>query len=175
MTELYGDRVRLVPTTLAHLDLEDISGDDLARELAAAAPPSWPPLYNDAQTRYWLRVGLRGNPLNATWYGYYVIAMIDGIAVLAGTAGFKGPADALGMVEIGYSIVPELHRRGIASAAVALICRYAFASGVTAVTAQTLPSLLASQGVLAKASFRHVETVIDPEEGEVWTYQLERP
>ena len=174
MTELHADGVRLVPTTIDLLALEDISGEVLAHSLGVAAPASWPPPFNGPETREWMRRHLLADPRNATWFGWYIIADLDGVPTLAGGAGYKGPPDSSGVVEIGYAVVPGYHRRGIASVAVRLLCRRAFAEGATAVVAETLPPLVASQGVLRATGFSRVAERIDPDEGEIWRYRLER-
>ncbi len=169
-----SDGVRLVPATVQHLDLEEISGAHLARELGVASPPSWPLEYNGPETRAWVRDALRANPQHEKWYAWYVVATVDETATLAGICGFKGPPGADGIVEIGYSIAPQLHRRGLATAAVQLLCERAFAAGVSGVIAETLPSLVASQGVLLKTGFRRIEVFENPEAGEIWRYRLDR-
>jgi [ribosomal protein S5]-alanine N-acetyltransferase len=175
MTDLISNGVRLVSAAIELLDLEDISGDELALALDAGSPPSWPPGFNDQQTRAWVRDRLRSDPQSRNWYSWYVIATVDDVPFLAGIAGYKGPPDAEGRVEIGYAVVPEYQRRGIATIVVDLLCQHAFASGVSADIAHTLPSLVPSQGVLGKAGFGKVEVLTDPDEGEVWRYQLNRP
>ena len=174
MIDLSADGVRLIPTTIDRLNAEDTSGAALAASLGVATPASWPPLDNDADTREWMRRQLLADAQSLSWLGWYIIATLEGVPTLAGTAGYKGPPDAGGEVEIGYSVVPEYHRRGIASAAVRLLCDRAFTAGVTAVLAETLPSLVASQGVLRKAGFTKFATYTSPEEGEVWRYRLNR-
>lgn len=174
MTDLHADGVRLTPSTIDRLNSEGISGQALAASLGVARPASWPPLYNDADTREWMRRELLADAENLGWLGWYIVATLDGVPTLAGTAGYKGRPDANGEVEIGYSVVPEYHRRGIASTAVGMLCQRAFSSGVTAVLAETLPTFIASQGVLRKAGFRQFATRFDPEEGEVWRYRLNR-
>jgi RimJ/RimL family protein N-acetyltransferase len=173
MNDLHADGVRLTPTTIDRLNSEDISGEALAGALGVAPPASWPPLCNDAATREWMRRQQLADAENLGWLGWYIIATLDGLPTLAGTAGYKGRPDANGEVEIGYSVVPEYHRRGIASAAVRLLCDRAFAAGVKAVLAETLPEGKPSQGVLGKAGFGKFATRIDPDEGEVWRYRLE--
>lgn len=172
MTELYSDNVRLVSTTAALLDLEDASVEQLATALGTSKPPSWPPLYNDVETRRWVRDRLRADPDHSEWYSWYIVASFDGVAVLAGTCGYKGRPDAEGSVEVGYSVVPELQRRGIASSSLQLLCTRAFALGAASVVAHTLPDLVASQRLLERTGFKRVSTISDPEEGEVWRYQL---
>ena len=90
MTDLHADGVRLTPTTIDRLNTEDISGDALARSLGVAAPASWPPPFNGPETREWVRRGLLADARNSGWLGWYVIATLDGVPTLAGTAGYKG-------------------------------------------------------------------------------------
>ena len=175
MTIITHNRVRLVPTTVHHLDLEEISGGELAHALGVASPPNWPPEYNDTSTRAWIREALRANPQDGAWYSWYVVATVEDVDTLAGISGFKGPPGSDGTVEIGYSIVTALRRRGLATAAVQLLCAQAFAAGASAVIAETLPDLVASQGVLAKTGFGRVEIRQDPEAGEIWRYRGDRP
>ena len=174
MTELRADGVSLIPATIERLDAEDVSGGTISLLLGVAAPATWPPPFNGPETRQWMRRELLADPASAGWLGWYVIATIDGAATLVGTAGYKGPPGERGEVEIGYGIVPDYHRRGFASVAVRLLCVRAFAAGVGAVLAETLPDGVASQGVLDKAGFVKTGTRIDPDDGEVWCYCLER-
>jgi len=175
LQELVNDGVRLIAATLDLLNAEEISGRELATRLNLAPPPSWPPEHNDAATRAWFAEKLRDDPANDGWVAWYVIARYAGAETLAGTAGFTGKPEN-GVVEVGYAIIPELQRRGIATKAVAALCRKAFADpAVTAVTARTFPNLFASQGVLRKAGFTRIGEATDPAEGVIWTYRLDRP
>jgi RimJ/RimL family protein N-acetyltransferase len=71
---------------------------------------------------------------------------------LAG-AGYLGPP-ADGVVEIGYSVVPEARGRGLATEIVqALAVRALAVDGVRKVIAHTLESNTTSQGVLRRAGF----------------------
>jgi len=174
MTELIFESVRLVPTTVDLLHLEDISGAMLAQELGVAVPPSWPPEFNGSETRAWLRERLQEDLSNAHWLSWYIISDDGDAATLAGIAGYKGPPSEQGQVEIGYAVIPELQRRGIASLAVRALCNHAFGQGVGAIIAHTLPELLPSQGVLIKAGFKRTQVLNDPDEGVVWQYQLDK-
>ena len=69
-------------------------------------------------------------------------------------AGFKGPPDANGEVELGYGIIPSHQRRGFATEAVRGMTKFAFEDArVRAVVGQTILSLAGSIGVLEKAGF----------------------
>jgi RimJ/RimL family protein N-acetyltransferase len=163
--------VALVATTVAHLDCEARSAEALCSALNVALPPSWPPEHFDAAFRDWLRQALQDEGNAGGWHNHYVIA--DGR--LAGTAGFKGPPRA-GVVEIGYSVVPELQGRGIAMAAVRQLLQRAFSDpSVARVTAETLPHLIASQAVLHGCGFRL--TGAHPADGgeTILSFAMERP
>jgi RimJ/RimL family protein N-acetyltransferase len=83
-----------------------------------------------------------------------------------GSAGFKGPPDTIGVVEIAYGIVPVFQSRGYATEATAALVDFAIATGrVTTVRAHTLPTNTASTRVLEKCGFRYVGPHMDPEDG----------
>lgn len=171
LSETQGD-VTIIATTPALLDAEDRSGEALAAALEVLPPPSWPPLYNGPETRAWIRKLLADHPEDPGFGSWYVI----GNGRLVGTAGYKGPPDDAGTVEIGYSIVEPEQRRGYASAAVNLLVARAFRDPrVTAVRAETLPELLASQAVLRRCGFTQVGQRHDPEDGDILMYALTRP
>jgi RimJ/RimL family protein N-acetyltransferase len=90
-----------------------------------------------------------------------------------GAAGFKGAPDAAGMVEIAYGIVPSYEGQGYATEAAAALVAFAVDHGARLLRAHTLPVANASTHVLLKNGFRHVDSVVDPEDGPVWRW--ERP
>ena len=91
---------------------------------------------------------------------------------VVGSAGFKGPPEADGMVEISYGVHPDHQGKGYATEAAQALTTYAFSSGkVRLVRAHTRPEPNASTRVLAKCGFRRVGEVIDPEDGLVWRFE----
>jgi RimJ/RimL family protein N-acetyltransferase len=93
---------------------------------------------------------------------------------VVGSAGFKGPPDGDGMVEIGYGIVPGFQGRGYATEVAAALVTFAGESGqARLVRAHTLSSNRAPKRVLEKCGFRNVGEVMDPEDGRV--NRWERP
>lgn len=164
--------VSLIPATLALLDSEEDGVARLCREIGAQEPPSWPPEHHGPETREWLRASQKRHPDETAYVSYYILA--DG--QLAGICGFKGPPDDGGQVELGYSVVPELQRRGIASAAVLALLDIARRDPrVERVRGETLPSLIGSIGVLLRTGFRLVGQRSEPEIGEIVTYEIARP
>jgi len=106
-------------------------------------------------------------------HGFFVVEREQ--RAIIGTAGFKGPPDADGMVEIAYGIVPSFEGRGYATEAAMALVRFARETAdVTLIRAHTLPEANASTRVLAKCGFRHTDNVIDPDDGPVWRWELPR-
>jgi ribosomal-protein-alanine N-acetyltransferase len=89
-----------------------------------------------------------------------------------GSAGFKGPPDSSGMIEIAYGIARGSQGRGYATEAAMALVEFALRSGeVRLVRAHTLPEANASTRVLLKCGFRHTDSVVDPEDGPVWRWE----
>ena len=101
--------------------------------------------------------------------------LVDG-NVLVGSGGYKGPPTEQGMVEIGYEIAEAYRGRGFATEMAQLLVQKALeAPEVQLVQAHTLAEENASVKVLRKCGFQHVETLSDPDEGDVWRWELKRP
>ena len=110
---------------------------------------------------------LRAAPSSAGWHVYAVAAD----SVIVGDAGFKGPPDADGAVEIGCAILPEHRRNGYALAAARLLLEHAASNpAVRLVRAEVVENNAASVAVLAKAGFLTDGERIDPEEGRLLLY-----
>ena len=148
VSEIFTTRLRLVPATpdIARAELEGSAA--FAALLAADVPAGWPPPLNDHDSMTFFLGLAESSP---GWGAWYFVLGKD----LIGNGGFKGPPDADGVVEIGYSIIPEHHRRGFASEAMEALIRWAFSHGeVSRVVAHTFPNLAGSIGVLARLGFR---------------------
>lgn len=93
-------------------------------------------------------------------------------SLVIGNAGFKGPPDEEGMVEIGYGIVPACEGRGYATEAAAALVSFASRDErVRRIRAHTLPEANASTRVLAKCGFERIGEVVDPEDGLIWRWE----
>ena len=93
--------------------------------------------------------GLRSDPANVGW----TMNAIVRDDVIVGNAGFKGrPID--GQVELGYRILPEHRRRGLATAAATLLVERArLEPGVRRVIARIDPDNAISVRVVTAAGF----------------------
>ena|SRR5881394_4004707 len=106
------------------------------------------------------------------WIHGFSLLLSDGTNV--GLGSFKGPPTN-GEVEIAYAILPQHQGRGYATAAARAMVDFAFRSEeVRSVIAHTLPDGAASQRVLQKAGFRKTGEVMDPEDGLVRRFEIER-
>jgi RimJ/RimL family protein N-acetyltransferase len=170
LVETHGD-LALLAVTRDSLDAEDAGHAALAALLGHVVPPNWPPEHNGPHTRAWMRALLDARPDEPGYAGWYVIKGDR----LVGMCGFKGPPDSAGMVEIGYAVLPDFRRQGIARAAVELLVARAFRDArVRGVTAETLPTLVASRTVLDRCGFALTGRREDPDVGEVLRYRRER-
>ena len=151
-------RLRLLAATPEQLRAELDGREQLARALGVAVPANWPPeLYGEhiAGVVEWLTGKHAASAAAAHWLQYYFV-LESPEPTLIGVGGFKGePAD--GEVELGYEILEQFRRAGYATEATAGMLAFAFAhTEVDRVSAQTLPHLTASIGVLGKTGFRFV-------------------
>lgn len=165
MQSIRTRRLDLVPATLALVDADLQSPEALARLLEAAVPASWPPGEYDRSAMEFFRARLSENPEAAGWYGWYAVhrPVEPPGAVLIGSGGYFGPPGTDGVVEIGYSIVPESRALGFATELVrALVSRAFSVPEVVRVIAHTTPTNLGSVTVLERCGFSLVGPGSEP-------------
>lgn len=141
---LRGDRVRVEPidSRLARAMLDGTPEPDLA--WAEGFPLA--PVLAIAQT-----IAEATRPLGP-FLAYVIISEPGGLAI--GDAGFHGPPDAGGEVEIGYALIPSARGTGLATEAVALLIAWAQRQPVVrAVTARVEPGNVASERLLERLGF----------------------
>ena len=149
-------RMHLIPATLEFLYAELQSPASLSAFIGAYVPPNWPPdLYDEPAIR-WTIDQLSKPKVDARWYLHYFVLQSKTSApdVVIGAGGYTGAPDPSGLVTIGYSILPEFQRRGLASEAVAGLVQNAFLKQLKIVAADTLEGDPKSGGVLLKNGFR---------------------
>lgn len=174
MVSLETARLRLVPFAPAHL-LALIDGKSRFEELSGLrAAPGLREFYTSGEVSpAWIE-SLRAAGATDPWVHGFAVIRCDGREVI-GAAGYKGPPDEEGAVEIGYGIVPGCQGQGFATEAAAALVECALADGrVRTVRAHTAPEENASTRVLAKCGFAWLGEVIDPEDGPVWRWELAR-
>ena len=147
-------------------------GDQAAAERTSPVPLS-PYLAGPDCRRVWqFRAGqVVEDPASAAWVTGVVWDPERRIAV--GRAGYHGPPDAAGMVEVGYSIDPRFRRQGYARAALrALIARAADDPGVRTFRATISPDNLASRDLVLAHGLVEVGEQWDDEDGLEIVYEL---
>lgn len=125
---LQSTHLDLVAMTLVHLEAEASGIKDLALLLGVNAPKDWPPGHYDGKAMRFFhdRLAAEG-PGSVGWYGWYAIRRRTALqtAALVGVAGFVGPPDAAGCVELGFSVLPSLRGQGHATEMAAALVDYA--------------------------------------------------
>ena len=113
---------------------------------------------------------LRAAPTPTPWtHGVALVERASG--ALVGSAGFKGPPDADGVVEVAYWLAPAYRGRGYAREAAGMGMPPMRVPGVRCVRAHTRPDNAASARVLAACGFALVREVLDPEDGLVQQWE----
>ena len=142
---------------------------ELGQMLNVSVPDNWPE-FPETITYVYQHLKTDSPP---EW-GYHLFVHAKDQALI-GEGGYKGRPDNEGMVEIGYAIVPEYRRRGLASEAARALTDHAFAHPeVRVVQAHTLKDGTASINVLKKLGMQFVGTANDPDEGEVLRWMVRR-
>jgi ribosomal-protein-alanine N-acetyltransferase len=149
-------RLRLVPATAESVEAEMADPARLGRLIDAEVPDDWPPeTLREALPRY--HQWHREHPEWTGWLEWYGVRLDLAAPVLCGSAGFHGPPDDRGMVEVGYSVLPAHRRRGLATEMVAALVLWARTqSAVCRVEAETTVDNPASIRVLEHVGFRLV-------------------
>ncbi|MCI0365976.1 MAG: GNAT family N-acetyltransferase [Phycisphaerales bacterium] len=126
----------------------------LSAHLSAHVPKGWPPEHWDKPAMQYTLDRLAEGDHQRGWWLWYVILCENKARTprtLIGTVGFKGPPTGDGAVEIGYGIVEEFQRRGLATAACRALIKLAQKRlPISRVTAETYPHLTASKRVMEK-------------------------
>ncbi|MBM0743256.1 GNAT family N-acetyltransferase [Phormidium sp. CLA17] len=167
---LKSDRLLLLSCDLEHLDLLATNPSQLERRLGISIPENWTEFPEVIPYSY---NALKSDPSLAGWWTYLFIHAVD--KILIGFGGFKGKPNDSGMVEIGYEIVPLYQNQGLATETALKLIDYAFAHPfVKVVQAHTLAAPNASTRVLEKVGMKQVEAFHDPDDGDLWRWQLNR-
>jgi ribosomal-protein-alanine N-acetyltransferase len=159
--------LRVEPAPLEWLEALAAGDDEFTRRFGLRVAPGWlvfPEIL--AITIEVLRAGDNGK------WGMQLFFEDD---VLVGNGGWKGaPVD--GVAELGYAVAPEYRNRGIATAVVRTLVQRADASaGVRLVVAHTLAEASPSTSVLTACGFTKVGELTDPDDGDLWRWELPRP
>ncbi|NEO91377.1 MAG: GNAT family N-acetyltransferase [Moorea sp. SIO3G5] len=149
------DRLELIAGT-PELVQSEMTPSRFTALIDAHIPKAWPPEGHHAGTMEFTAQRLREGSDQIGWWCWYFVLLdkSKNERVLIGIGGFKGQATPDGMVEIGYSVLPEFQRFGYATEAVNALTSWAFSHvTIEVVIAETLPELIPSIRVLEKNGF----------------------
>jgi RimJ/RimL family protein N-acetyltransferase len=164
-------RVRIVHlSALAFRALAD--GDLLAANMLSPVPlsayfagPEWAAVWRRRSEQ------VEQDPASAEWVTGVIWDEEQEVAV--GRAGYHGPPDRSGMVEIGYAVDPAYRRRGYARAALeALLARAASEPQVRTVRVSIRPDNAASYALASQYGFAEVGEQWDEEDGLEIIYEV---
>lgn len=156
------DRLKLIAGTPALAVAEIRERDKFAKLLGVVVPETWPP-ESIRDVLDYLCILYSEHPDWEGWLAWYAVRIDDDDSVLCGSIGFKGPPDEQGIVEIGYSVLPEFQGQGLATEMVAAIVQWAKNQPlVTRIEAETNIDNKASMRVLEKNNFIYINVGIEP-------------
>jgi len=138
--------------------------DDLAAARAEAGYELGDAFLTDAAKWLWqYRVDqMAADPTSIGW----LVKLVLSEPGVVGYAGFHGPPDAAGMVEIGYTVDPQYRRQGYARAIVAALLELAASKPeVHTVRASISPTNAASLATIAGFGFLEAGEQWDEEDG----------
>jgi [ribosomal protein S5]-alanine N-acetyltransferase len=160
----------MIPITLHHV--EKLIEGSAAFESAYHMPVSDGYLEFPEVLEFW-RTEMQDDPSGDEWGTYLIIHRAD--HALIGLGGFKGAPDAQGRVEIGYGIATAYRGKGYATEAAQAMVDFAFGHpDVASVIAHTMPNENPSTSVLQKVGMVKIGETIDPEDGLLWRWQVNK-
>ncbi|WP_073386320.1 GNAT family N-acetyltransferase [Jatrophihabitans endophyticus] len=111
------------------------------------------------------------SPADAPWVTRFVV--VAGVDAPVGLAGFHGPPDERGMVEVGYRIDPAQRRRGYATQSLETLLAVARTHpDVHVVRATITPVNNASRSLVERYGFDEVGEQWDDEDGQELVYEV---
>jgi RimJ/RimL family protein N-acetyltransferase len=153
--------------------LRGLADGDLAAANRTSPVPLTPYLAGEECRGVWeiRAVQIVEDPASAAWITGIVWDPERRLAV--GRAGYHGPPDGDGMVEVGYSIDPQYRRQGYARAALrALIERARHEPGVSTFRATVSPDNAPSRDLVMSEGLVEVGEQWDDEDGLEIVYEL---
>ena len=146
------DRMFLVPATVKLYLLELHNREAFISTLRAKVPETWPPdqVTPEVIEEYICRMKARDRKV---WSFYWLLCEQESeVPILIGNGGFLCHNN--GILELGYSVLPEYQRKGYATEAVRSMLEWAFLNiKKDKIIAYTYPQLNASIRVLEKNGF----------------------
>ena len=162
---IHTPRLTLIAASPKHIRAELMDPPAIGELLGADVPSSWPPgEYDRPAQEFFLEQLTDSGDSTVGWFGWYAVRRADVVhpATLVGAAGYFGPPNETGVVEIGYSLCQEWRGKGLATEmARALVERAAEHALVTSIVARTNSDNAASVSVLEHCDFAPVAPLAD--------------
>lgn len=166
-SEIYTSRLRLVAATPASLEAMLGSPVKFSESYGIEVLPDWTQF--PLEMLSYVLAQMEGDDSQQRWWTWWPIWE----GKLIGTCGFKGKPNEAGMVEIGYECAESLRGQGFATEMARGLVAHAFAQeGVHKTFAHTLAEENPSTRILQKCGFRQTDTLVDPDEGTIWRWEL---
>ncbi|MCI0570186.1 MAG: GNAT family N-acetyltransferase [Myxococcaceae bacterium] len=136
-------------------------------------PPDWPPSEDTGFFLHGLQA-LRDTPASQQWH-LRALVLREDVRMLIGHAGFHGPPDAQGEVELTYEVLPTWRRHGFARESVqALMAWAAHEQGAKRIAASIAPDNAPSRRLVEQLGFRISATNTQSKAEERWVFDLSR-
>ena len=163
-------RIQLINGSKEILRAAMVSDKVLAAEMNVKIADNWNAF--GAEIFEFVLERLRLDEKQNGWWTYFPILKSENI--LIGSCGFKG-LETDGYVEIGYEVAPAFRNQGLATEMAKGLIAYAFSfDNIKMVIAHTLPKQSASTSVLTKCGMKKMGQLVDPDEGPIWQWRIER-
>lgn len=166
LAEIQSARMDLAPVTTESLLCQLVAGGGMRRELGrildAEVPVEWPPEHWEPHVVDYLLKLNAEHPDAAGWCRYLLLRS-EGKRTLIGTFGCGFPNPETGEAELGYGLLPNWQRRGLAAEAVLTMMPWLQQQrNLRAFVAQTFPALYGSIRVLEKCGFVPAGNGLEP-------------
>jgi [ribosomal protein S5]-alanine N-acetyltransferase len=160
--------LEIVPCAVEHLEKLIEGADAFKKAYGLQAIDGYMPFQGALDA---LLNQMQSSQLRQPWLPYLLVFRPDRAVV--GLGGFKSVPDARREIEIGYSVAPNYQGRGFATFAACQLIEIAFGSKlVDRVCAHTLAEYNASARVLVKSGMTKVSAQIDPNDGNLWRWEI---
>ena len=171
---IHTARLDLVPCQPAHIMLLRTAPERFAEHAGFPALPGLADMHNSPDVSPEWIATLEGATGADPWrFGFFLVERAQGCAI--GSAGFTGPPNAAGEVEIAYGLVAEREGQGFATEAARALIDFALADPrVMRLCAHTLTEPNASTRVLTKCGFAFAGEETVPHDGLVWRWERAR-
>ena len=154
MQVLETEHLQLLPFSLELKKITLLEKAKLAEILGIHIPDSWPGPDLTEALPFFIEA-MEKDPTGHVWDGI-IIHKADQVAI--GGIGFHGGPDEEGMVEIGYSIIPEYQGHGYATEIALRFIDWAFQNQeIKVITAECLDDNIGSIRVLEKVGMHRLE------------------